>query len=293
MGHIRPTINGERIRQIQELIHANPNWHRSRLSKELCMLWGWQSASGQLKDISCRDLLRDLDRAGTICLPPALKTARRPGMGADKVNHLAHDTKDIDAGLRELMPLRMETVGTKAGNEEFKSYIDQYHYLGFDRSVGENIRYLVRACNHVPVACLMFSSSAWKCRARDEYVGWDRENRQAGLHLVTNNSRFLVFPWVRVRHLASHILAKAAHRVSGDFQDKYGHPILLLETFVERGRFFGTCYKAANWIHVGGTTGRGRDSADHSAVLPIKDVYLYPLTAKFREALAGRERQGY
>jgi hypothetical protein len=205
---------------------------------------------------------------------------------------LTHDTKEIDAGLRELMPLRMETVRTKAETEEFKSYIDQYHYLGFDRSVGENIKYLVSTCDHVPVACLMFSSSAWKCRARDEYVGWSRESRQAGLHLVTNNSRFLIFPWVRVKHLASHILAKATHRVSGDFQDKYGHPILLLETFVERGRFSGACYKAANWIRVGETTGRGRDSVDHSAVLPIKDIYLYPLAAKFRETLAGRERQG-
>jgi hypothetical protein len=138
----------------------------------------------------------------------------------------------------------------------------------------------------------MFSSSAWKCRARDEYIGWGRANRQAGLHLVTNNSRFLIFPWVRVRHLASHILAKAAHRVSDDFQEKYGHPILLLETFVERDRFRGTCYKAANWIRVGETTGRGRDSVGHSAVLPIKDIYLYPLTAKFTQALAGQERQG-
>lgn len=289
---MRPTIDDEHIRQIQALIHKNPDWHRTRLSRELCILWGWQSAKGQLKDISCRDLLRDLDRAGKISLPPALKAARRPGMGADRVKHLVHSTEAIDAGLREHVPLRLEIAKTKADNEAFKSYIDQYHYLGFDRSVGENIKYLVKTNDHVTVACLMFSSSAWKCRARDEFVGWDRNHRQSGLHFVTNNSRFLIFPWIRIRHLASHVLAKAAHRISGDFQEKYGHPILLLETFVERDRFRGTCYKAANWIRVGETTGRGRDSVCHSAVLPVKDVYLYPLTAKYKEALAGQERRG-
>jgi hypothetical protein len=135
----------------------------------------------------------------------------------------------------------------------------------------------------------MFGSSAWKCRARDEYIGWDIEQRRNRLHLVTNNCRFLIFPWIRVRHLASHILAKTARRISEDFQTKYGHPIFLLETFVEQGRFRGTCYKAANWVYAGATTGRGRDSKTSKATKPIKDVWLYPLHRDMRVKLRSAE----
>jgi hypothetical protein len=285
MGHLRPTISEEHILQINGLIRDNPSWHRSRLSIELCKLWGWQSAEGQLKDISCRDLLRDLDKSGAICLPPALTSARTPGTGADKVKHLLHDTMVVETDIHELLPLRMYIVEAKRETEEFKSFIDQYHYLGYDRSIGENIKYIVRSNDGIPVACLMFSSSSWKCRARDEYIGWDVNHRKQGLHYITNNSRFLIFPWIHVRHLASHILAKVARRISGDFQSKYGHPILLLETFVERDRFRGSCYKAANWISVGATVGRGRDDRHHTQSLPVKDVYLLPLSRRWRESL--------
>jgi hypothetical protein len=277
MGHIRPTINKEHIRQINGLIENNPDWHRTRLSKELCKIWGWQSANGQLKDISCRDLLRDLDKTGVINLPPALHLPRRVGISADKVEHMTHNTVDMAAGLDEIKPLQIEIAESKEDIKVFKSYVDQYHYLGFDRSIGENIKYFVRSRDGIPLACLMFGSSAWKCRSRDEYIGWNSEQRRTRLHLVTNNNRFLILPGIRVQHLASHILGKLARRVSGDFQAKYGHPIILLETFVEQGRFRGTCYKAANWTYVGATTGRGRDSRSRNATLPLKDVWLYPL----------------
>jgi hypothetical protein len=277
MGHIRPKIDKDHIAQINGLIDQNPDWHRTRLSKELCKLWGWQSANGQLKDISCRDLLRDLDKAGVINLPSARHVPRRAGIGADKIEHLSHKIVEITASLDEVRPLQIEIVESKEDIKVFKSYIDQYHYLGFDRSIGENIRYLVKSHSGIPLACLMFGSSAWKCRSRDEYIGWDSEHRQIGLHLITNNSRFLILPGIHVQHLASHILGNVVRRVSVDFQAKYGHPIILLETFVEQGRFRGTCYKAANWMYVGSTTGRGRDSRSHKATLPLKDVWLYPL----------------
>jgi hypothetical protein len=213
-------------------------------------------------------------------------------MGPDKVKHLSHNAEAIDGYLHDLMPLRIEAAMTKADNEEFKSYIDQYHYLGYDRSIGENIKYFVKSRDDVPVACLMFSSSAWKCRARDEHIGWSKAQRVSALHLVTNNSRFLIFPWVRVPHLASHILAKAARKISVDFQVKYGHPILLLETFVERDRFRGTCYRAANWVNVGTTTGRGRDDRQHTRSLPVKDIYLLPLLQCWRESLFNEYGKG-
>lgn len=268
------------IEQITGLIEQNPDWHRTRLSKELCKIWGWQSGNGQIKDISCRDLLRDLDKAGIISLPPARHMTRRPGIGADKIEHIVHNTGAIVACLDEVRPLQIEIARSKDDIKVFKSYIDQYHYLGFDRSIGENIKYFVKSRDGIPLACLMFGSSAWKCRARDEYIGWTSEQRRTALYLVTNNSRYLIFPWVRIPHLASHILGKVAQRISGDFQVKYGHPILLLETFVEQGRFRGTCYKAANWLYVGYTTGRGRDSRSHQATLPLKDVWLYPLQSQ-------------
>ena len=270
-------MDKKNIELISSLIEHNPDWHRTKLSKELCRIWGWQSGNGQIKDISCRDLLRDLDKVGIIRLPPARHLPRRHGVGADKIEPMAHIDDAIVVSLNEVRPLQIEIAESKIDIRAFKSYIDQYHYLGFDRSIGENIKYFVRGRDGIPLACLMFSSSAWKCRARDEYIGWTSEQRRAGLHLVTNNSRYLIFPWVRIPHLASHILGMVARRVSGDFQSKYGHPIALLETFVEAGRFCGTCYKAANWQYAGSTTGRGRDSRSSHATLPLKNVWLYPL----------------
>jgi len=277
MRYFRPEINKEHIEQIKSMISSNPDWHRTKLSKELCKVWGWQGANGQIKDISCRDMLRDLGNAGIINLPPARHMTRRHGIGADKIEHITHNIETIMVGLDKVKPIQIEIAETKESVRVFKSYIDQYHYLGFDRSIGENIKYFVKGNDGLPLACLMFSSSAWRCRARDEHIGWNNEQRQAGLHLITNNSRFLIIPGVSIRHLASHILGNITRRISEDFQNKYGHPIKLLETFVEQGRYLGTCYKAANWLYVGSTTGRGRDSQSHRATLPIKDVWLYPL----------------
>ena len=169
---------------------------------------------------------------------------------------------------------------------EFKSYIAQYHYLGYDRSIGENIKYFVYDCTGRRIACLVFGSAAWSCKGRDKFIGWSKNSRNANsLRYITNNSRFLIFPWIKVPHLASHILSIISRRISSDWLAKYGHPVHLLETFVQRDRFKGTCYKAANWIYVGETTGRGRDSTSKTDKLPIKDVYLYPLQKRFREKL--------
>jgi len=292
MNTNRPTITEKHINQINNLISGNPDWNRTVLSQRLCEIWDWRSPAGQIKDISARDLLRALDKKGLINLPAAQRWPRAPGVGADKIIKMEHNIKPHNANLREVAPLRIETVAARGDMQTFKSYIDQYHYLGYARSVGESVKYFVYSNDGDILACLMFGASAWSCRARDEYIGWDAAQRKAGLHLTTNNSRFLILPGVAIPHLASHILGAIARRISGDWQVRYGHKIHLLETFVEYPRFQGICYKAANWKCIGKTSGMGRNCRTAVGELPIKDVYVYPLTANFREALSVQERQG-
>jgi hypothetical protein len=281
---MRPDITPERIDEINKLIAENPGWHRTKLSQELCLLWDWIGENGQIKDVSCRDVLRALDAVGKIKLPTKLKNGHSKG-GADKVVLMLHDMSPVEEFLSDLMPLAIEVVKIKYELAEFKSYIEQHHYLGYDRSIGENIKYFVYDRNGRRLACLLFGSAAWSCRPRDEHIGWNKEMRKLSLRYITNNSRFLIFPWVKVPHLASHILAQISHRISADWIIKYGHPVYMLETFVQRDKFKGTCYKAANWIHVGQTTGRGRNSKTSVGTLPVKDIYIYSLHKRFRKKL--------
>jgi len=291
MGTMRPAMTPERIAEINEMIKANPDWHRSRLSQELCRKWVWMGENGQIKDVSCRDVLRALDAAGKIKLPKRLKSSRAKG-GADIIQYMLHDTEPIKETLRAIQPITLEVVTGKGNLAEFKSYVAQYHYLGYDRNIGENIKYFVRDRHGRILACMAFGSAAWKCDGRDKFIGWDRKTREKNLRYVTNNVRYLIFPWVNVPHLASHILALVCRRISIDWMVKYGHSLYMLETFVECSRFQGTCYKAANWVHVGKTTGRGRNSKSTEAVLPIKDVFVYPLEKRFRKLLSQESTGG-
>ena len=284
MGSIRPVMTPERINQINKLIDDNPDWHRTKLSQELCMIWDWRGENGQIKDVSCRDVLRALDTAGKIRLPKRVKNSRLKG-GADKVVLMLHDMTPIEGDLSELIPLFIEVVTDKYKLMEFKSYIEQYHYLKYDRNIGENIKYFIYDRYGRRLACLMFGAAAWSCEPRDTYIGWSMERRKIALKYITNNSRFLIYQWIRVPHLASHILASITRRISNDWQAKYGHPLFLLETFVEKRRFRGICYRAANWINVGETTGRGRNCKTSVGGLPVKDIYVYPLHKRFREKL--------
>jgi hypothetical protein len=281
----------ERIDEIKKLIHDNPDWNRSRLSKELCELWDWKGENGQPKDISCRDVLRALDAVGKIVLPRQQHKGRGGG-GAERVAIMLHDMTPIVGSLSELVPLTVEVVTEKHSLMEFKSYIEQFHYLGYDRNIGENIKYFVYDRQGRRLACLMFGSAAWSCEQRDRFIGWDRERRKTALRYMTNNSRYLIFPWVDSRYLASHIISVICRRISSDWVNKYGHPVYLLETFVELGRFRGTCYKAANWKRVGITAGMGRNSKTGIVgELPLKDIYVYPLDKRFREKLNGTHAQ--
>jgi hypothetical protein len=220
-------------------------------------------------------------------LPPS---KQRPVMQPGHINHIQlmlHDNGEIVADIKVILPLHLEILQERSFEmREFKSLMEQYHYLGFDRTVGENLKYLVYSRQGKLLACLLFGSAAWACAPRDQFIGWNSASRRSHLIYTTNNTRFLILPWVKVPHLASHILGLIVRRISLDWQTKYGHPLYLLETFVEKERFKGTCYKAANWIYVGETTGRSRNDRYSNLQVPIKDIYLYPLGKRFREALA-------
>jgi hypothetical protein len=232
-------------------------------------------------------MLRDLDAAGKISLPPPLTATHKRG-AAKPPAHFSHDTAAIECELWELAPLRVEIAGKGEPLAEFKSLVSQYHYIGYRVFVGENMSYIVRSAAGAPLACLLFGSAAWSCRDRDQHIGWSKERRAQALHLISNNHRFIVLPWVRVSCLASHTLSLITRRISSDWMEKYGHGLLALETFVESpSRFKGTAYQAANWRLVGRTAGRGRDGGHHEAILPQKDIYMYPLAKRSLEKLRG------
>jgi len=287
MGYTRPKITNTHITEINKMIQENPDWHRSRISVELCKIWDWRTPAGFWKDISCRDLLRDLDKAKLIVLPPARHIGRIAGAGPEKIEFIEHCTNPIETDLQNLMPLSIEIAQTKHDVKLFKTYIAKYHYLGYARDVGENMKYIIRSRNGAFLACLLFGSAAWKCRDRDAYIGWSQEQRSTRLYMLTNNVRFLIPGFVRVPCLASHTLSLAARRISSDWEDKYGHPVQLLETFVDK-RFRGTCYQSANWIRVGSTAGRGRNDRGHEKAIPEKDIYLLPLNRRWRQCLADK-----
>lgn len=278
-------LRAEDIGLIQELLAQQTDWCRTRLSEELCRRWDWRNAQGRIKDMAARTLLLKLERAGHIRLPPR----QRPSSNGFR-NHpaplAAHATDPIGCALRDLRPLSIRVVEPRSEDLRlFNGLLGRYHYLGHRNTVGENLRYLVRDRLGRPVACALFGSAAWKCAARDAWIGWDRDARERNLQGLTNNTRFLILPWVTVPHLASHILGLIARRIRADWQAKYGHPVQALETFVDRGRFKGTCYQAANWVRLGATQGRTRNDREHCIRASVKDVYLYPLVADFRRAL--------
>jgi len=273
------------IELVRKTIDANPSWNRSRISKELCILWDWHTAKGILKNMAAYSFLLKLQKQGLITLPDR----KRPPVSAKRntlIAYVPHSTLPITAKLKTLTPLKLSLAEDKEALGLFKCFLSAYHYLGFSGTVGENLKYMVYDKDDRPLACLLFGSCAWKCAPRDSFIGWDSVSRGKNLSFVTNNVRFLILPWVNVKHLASHILAKVAARISSDWADKYAHPVYILETFVECGRFKGTSYKAANWACVGKTKGRGRNDVYNTLKVPIKDIYLYPLAKRFKEVLS-------
>jgi len=282
-------ISGVEIAEIQALIAKNPQWSRRRVSLALAQSWQWYAASGQLKDMAARSLLLKLHERGLIALPVRRRAPvrRRLDPGPDLFDSLP--PAPVVASLSSLRPLQIQVVGPKDPDYRlFQRYLRQHHYLGHRGPVGENLSYLIRSCAGVDLACLLFGAAAWQCAGRDRWIGWSARQRAQGLPFIANNSRFLILPSVVVPCLASHLLSQIAQRINGDWQRRYGHPIHLLETFVQQDRFRGTCYQAANWTLAGQTTGRTRQSKrhrDNAVHAPVKDIYLYPLTSYARRRL--------
>ena len=273
------------IVRIRQLIAGNPGWSRRRVSEALCAEWDWRNAAGRAKDMAARSLLGKLQARGLIELPPRRQTASNR-MLSRKIASQHWDLSPLVGTLRDVGPLSLQEISTDPGERvRFAAALAQFHYLGCRGAVGENLQYTLTDATDRLLACLLFGSPAWKCRVRDEFIGWTPQRRQERLYLITNNMRFLILPYVKVPHLASWILGQVLRRLSQDWQSKYGHGIVLVETFVERERFAGTSYQAANWKCLGATSGRSRQDRYHRLRVAVKDLYLYALRRSFREQL--------
>lgn len=270
---------------IGNLVAQNPAASRYKLSRLLCQVWDWRDPKGQLKDMAARSLLLKLSERGWITLPA--KRRESPNRMRHKaVRWVEHDRVPIASSLAELIPLQVRELSRSPEDLPlFECLLHQHHYLSHTSSVGLNLKYLVRDRHGRPVSCLLFGSAAWQCASRDEFIGWSAAERQRALQQITNNTRFLVLPWVEARHLASHVLSRVLRQVRADWQRKYSRPLHLVETFVDTSRFFGSCYRAANWIEVGQTTGRTRQDRSNQIHVPPKRVLVYPLSREFRHAL--------
>ncbi len=270
---------------IRKLLTENPGWGRTRLSVELCERWEWRNPNGQLRDMACRNLLLRLEKLGHIVLPPRQRKSTNHYRNRSP-QWVSHRNEPIADSLKTLLPLHV--VCPRPGSRQdklFRYLLSNHHYPGYRNTVGESMKYLVHSRDGRALACVLFGAAAWKSASRDAYIGWPAPVRERNLRQVTNNSRFLVLPWIKVPHLASHLLSRIARRISTDWMDKYGHPLYCLETFVDRSHYQGTCYRAANWRWVGQSTGRGRNDRHHRLQVPVKDIYLYPLVGDFQHRL--------
>lgn len=280
------TITVGEVGFIRALILAHPHASRNELSRRLCEAWNWKQANGVPRDRVCRGLLLQLDRAGAIELPAVRRRPPNPLVLGCRPEPVVPDNRPVRGPLSEILPLEIEQVRQSEQELLFNSLVEQYHYLRYQRPVGEHLKYLVRTRGQA-IACLAFSSAPRHLASRDRFIGWDAAARRRNLHLIAYNTRFLILPWVQqAPHLASHILGRMARQVSRDWERFYAHPIHLLETFVDPERFAGTCYRAANWMVVGKTTGRGKDSNSDRPNRSLKLVLVLPLDRRFRELLS-------
>lgn len=279
-------ISDEDIAFVRQLIAAHPAWSRNQIALALAEAWNWKTATGRLKNFAGSSLLVKLEARELIRLPERRRPPPRHVLRPLDPELPWAEPQPLTQPLRELLPLSFEPLSTKQPRyATLAQYLIRYHYLGLRRSVGENLAYLVHDNQGRDIACALFGAAAWRAKPRDEFIGWDDTTRAQRLSWITNNVRFLILPWVRIPHLASHLLARLTRRLISDWQAKYGHPVYLLETFVDRSRFKGTCYRAANWIRAGQTQGRSRQDRHYNLRVPVKDIYLYPLVPDFREKL--------
>ena len=273
----------QEIEWIRRLSLKTPGISRRALSIQFCEHWGWRKPDGGFKEMSCRVALLKMHREGLIPLPAPKGTLNKARIHTQR-SFLTLPKEPICKKAGEFA-LSLEVV-EKGRLKLWNEFIDRYHYLGYNPLPGAQIRYFVKDKDEI-LALLGFSAAAWKTSPRDSFIGWDAQRRKQHLHLVVNNSRFLVLPWVQCKNLASRILALVGKRLPSDWQARYHYRPVLLETFVEKERFEGTCYKAANWIYVGDTQGRGKLDIRHERKVPVKTVWVYPLHRRYRDLLGG------
>jgi hypothetical protein len=278
-------IRASDLELIRRLLVTEGGRGRSHISNRLCEIWDWRQPNGHHRQIACRDLLRRLESKGLIQLPPLLHAARRPGYrNATRLPEL-WDTLPVAGLLAEFRPqIQVRLVEEDAQARTYAGLIGAYHYLGYQQATGAQLKYLV-CWRDRPIACLSFGPAAWKVASRDQHIGWSAPIRQQRLPWVVNNDRFLIVPGVQIAHLASFALAATVRRLRADWQRVYGHDLALAETFIERDRFRGSSYAAANWVCLGQTRGRGRNDRTQTAALPVKTVWVYPLRPDFRNVL--------
>jgi hypothetical protein len=273
------------VESIKALIEANPDASRRALSKKLCEAWDWYQANGSPRDMVCRSLMLELHRAGHIELPPVRYVMPNPLAQRRRPAPVEVCRSPIQTTLSALGPLTIRQVRRTAEEPLLNGLIEMHHYLGYTQPVGEHLKHLVTAGDR-PIACFTWSSAPRHLGPRDRYIGWSAEARRRNIRFVAYNSRFLILPWVQVPHLASHLLGRMARMLSEEWKAIYEHPVHFVETFIHPEKFRGTCYRAANWVVLGRTTGRGKDDLTHRANRPIKDVLGLPLTRRFRDLLS-------
>jgi hypothetical protein len=268
---------------IRRLMAAEPKLNRAQLSRRVCSELHWLRPDGRSKEMSCRVAMLRMERDGLIALPRPEK-GNGNGHTRPRLTTASDPKEPLSLPARAVTPLEFRPVVTPGDSLLWNELIERYHYLKYKPLPGAQMRYLIFHGSYL-LAVLGFSAAAWKVAPRDRFIGWHDGQRRRNLHCIVNNSRFLILPWVEVRNLASCILAAAAKRLGNDWKERYGYEPVLLETFVERSRFRGTCYRAANWIHVGDTQGRGKLDRQHRGLSTVKHIYLYPLHKSFRQKL--------
>jgi hypothetical protein len=280
------TATTEDIDLINRLIKQNPSGSRRSLSVKFCKATNWTQSNGKLRDMVARGYMLSLYRAGHIILPEKKQSPPNPLAKRKKPCLVDIDKTAITGKLKSILPLEFIQVRRSKLEKLFNSLIESHHYLGYVQPVGEQLKYIVFAAGR-PVACLAFSSAPRHIGPRDRFIGWDTDIRRKNIHLICYNTRFLILPWVNVKYLASHILARILNIISHDWKMLYNHPVYYIETFVDKQIFLGTCYKAANWKYLGDTKGLGKDSRDKIPNRSVKAIYGYPLAKDFRKALLG------
>ena len=279
------TVTTVDVEFIKTLIADNPAASRRRLSEVLCAAWGWVQANGALRSMVCRGLMLALSRAGHIDLPPVRHINPNPLALRARPKPVEIDQTPLHASLAALLPLTFRAVRRTPEESVFGGLMEAHHYLGYTQPVGEHLKFMVYAGER-PVACLAWSSAPRHLAPRDFYLGWSAASRKRNIRFIAYNTRFLILPWVHVEHLASHLLGRMLKMLSGEWQRVYDHPVYFAETFVDPERFKGTCYRAANWVFLGLTTGRGKNDQTGRANRSLKQVLGYPLTSDFRKRLS-------